>query len=144
MSEQPPNTIEVAPGLYLPEAVLDFSFARSGGPGGQNVNKLNTKAVLSVALDDLALVLPPPAIERLEQLAGSSVTIDRRLMLACDEHRSQVANRKTCIEKLRDLINRARVRPKRRKKTRPSKASKERRLTAKKQRGETKKRRSEF
>ncbi len=144
MSEPPPNTIAIAPGLNVPEALLDFSFARSGGPGGQNVNKVATKAVLSVALDDLAPLLGPAVTSRLADLAGSSVTDDGRLILSCDEHRSQIANRKTCIEKLRDLINRARVRPKRRRKTKPTRASKERRIKSKKRRGEIKQQRSEY
>ena len=69
-----PNDIEIAPGIVLPSAAMRWSFARSSGPGGQNVNKVSSKAILRVGLDDLRAVLPPWAIERLITLAGSLAT----------------------------------------------------------------------
>src|SRR3954452_16894498 len=64
---------EVAPGVTAPPAALRFQFARSGGPGGQNVNKLNTKAELWVSVDAL-IGLRPGARERLKQAAGRRLT----------------------------------------------------------------------
>ena len=132
-----PNDVEIAPGVTLPAAALRWSFARSGGPGGQNVNKVATKAVLRVALDDLRLVLPDWAVGRLVTLAGSLAT-EAELILSADNSRSQLSNRKACLGKLRALVVEALNRPRKRKATRPSQASIRRRLEAKKQRGRLK------
>jgi ribosome-associated protein len=140
----PPNAIPIAPGLFLPEAALSFTFSRSGGPGGQNVNKLSTKATLDISLDHLAPLLGPAATQRLIDLAGSYVTSDNRLVIAADEHRSQIANKKACIDRLRELIIRARIRPKIRRKTKPTRGSQQRRIDEKKRRGDIKRGRSEF
>ena len=141
--ETQPNTLVVAPGVELPQSILAFRFSRSSGPGGQNVNKLNTKAMLSVSLKELASHIDPGTLGRLRHLAGSRVTVDDRLVIQCEESRSQVANRAECVIKLRELIVRARVVPKRRRKTKPSRGAKERRLQAKKNRGEIKQSRRE-
>jgi len=130
--------LEIAPGLSLPLHLVEFTFSRSSGPGGQNVNKVNTKAALSVRLEDLAAHLDAPTLDRLRGLASSRLTVDDRLVVTCDESRSQHANKATCLERLRELIVRARVRPRKRKRTKPSRAAKERRLQAKKKRGEIK------
>ncbi len=132
--------VEIAPGRYLPAAALDWSFVRSGGPGGQNVNKVATKAVLSVRFDDLAGVLPGWALTRLIDLAGSKAT-DEALVLSASSSRSQLANRRGCLLKLRGLVVEALDRPKPRRKTRPSKAAVRRRIEEKKQRGQIKRRR---
>ena len=142
MAELPPNSIEIAPGLSVPERLLDFTFARSGGPGGQNVNKLNSKAILRVALADLAPFLDWGTLRRLRVLAGKAVTDTDELLISTEESRSAQANRQGCVDKLREMILRARVRPKVRKKTRPSRGSKERRIESKKRRGDVKRGRS--
>lgn len=131
------NTVDLAPGVALPRRALNYQFARSGGPGGQNVNKLNTKAQLTVPLDELADVLPPDAMHRLKRMAGPWLA-DDRLVIESQEHRSQIANRDACLGKLSDLVARARRRPRPRKPTKPTRASKERRIDAKKRRGQTK------
>jgi len=140
MTPSSSGQIDIAPGVSLPGSAVNFRFARSGGPGGQNVNKLNTKAVLSVELDDLAEALPPAAIERLRRMAGHWL-VNEAIVIASDEHRSQIANRNACLERLRELIVKARARPRKRKPTRPTKGSVERRIEAKKQRGQTKRER---
>lgn len=144
MDDQPANTIAIAPGLFLPEAAVSFTCSRSGGPGGQNVNKLSTKATLQLALADLAPLLGPPATQRLIALAGSCVTADGRLMISSDQSRSQIANKKACIDRLRELVVQARVRPKVRRKTRPTRASQQRRMDEKRHRGEIKRDRRDF
>lgn len=128
----------------IPHRILGFDFTRSRGPGGQNVNKLNTRAVMEVAMADLAAILPPPVIDRLRGLAATFVTNDDRLILTSEEHRSQHANRQECIDKLRNLLLRALVRPKIRRATKPTRGSRQRRLEAKKHRGEIKRRRSDY
>lgn len=131
--------LEIAPGVLIPEDAVRFAYSSSAGPGGQNVNKRATKAELRVALADLPL--PPDAAERLRGLAGRRLTDGGEIVLSSDEHRSQARNRSECLDRLRNLVVRALVRPKSRRKTRPSRGAVERRLREKKSRGETKSRR---
>ena len=134
--------VSVAPGVRVPEAALAWSFSRGSGPGGQNVNKTSTRATLTVQLADLEDGLRGGAAQRLRAIAGSAYVEDPdRLMITSGDSRSQVANRKACLAKLRDLLIRARHRPKVRRPTRPTRGSIERRLEAKKQRGQLKQRR---
>ncbi len=130
---QPPhaNPTEIAPGVTLPEQALRFAFVRSSGPGGQNVNKLNTKAVLTVELDALRSVMPPWAVRRLTEL-GARFVADDRLIITASESRSQLSNREACVRKLRELVIQAMHRPRRRKPTRPSRGAVQRRLDRKK------------
>lgn len=142
--------VEIAPGVRVHEQILRFSFARSGGPGGQNVNKLETKAELRVEVEELPI--SGRAKGRLRDLGGDRVLgvetfIDElgktrhrggELLIVSQEHRSQSQNKGECLQKLRDLLVRAIPEPKVRRKTKPSKGSKERRLNEKKVRGEIK------
>ena len=132
-----PAQSELLLDLRLPDPALRFRFSRSGGPGGQNVNKLNTKATLYIELDALRECLGNVAMARLQQIAHGRMT-DQHLIVASDEHRSQLANRHACLAKLRHLILRSRHRPRLRKPTRPSAAARERRLRAKQHRGQIK------
>lgn len=128
----------VAPGIVIPSTLLRFTYARSSGPGGQNVNKLNTKAVLMVELAALAEYLPTYAVAKLTPHTDTA----GQLQFTSQEHRSQIANRDQCIEKLREALVRALHRPRKRKPTKPTAGSKRRRIEQKKQRGELKRRRS--
>ena len=131
---------EVAPGVRAPAGSLRFQFARSSGPGGQNVNKLNTKAELW--LDVAALTgLWPSAVHRLRTLAGKQLTKAGEIHIAAEAGRSQEGNRQEALDRLRAMIVEAMREPKPRRKTRPSKASKRRRVEAKRRRGEIKARR---
>ncbi|MFA7235294.1 MAG: alternative ribosome rescue aminoacyl-tRNA hydrolase ArfB [Phycisphaeraceae bacterium] len=132
------STLTIAPGIAMPVSLLRFSFARSSGPGGQNVNKLNTKAVLVVALDDLGPYLPAYAMMKL----ASQTDSEGQLQFTSQEHRSQIANRDQCVGKLREALVRALHRPRKRKPTKPTVGSQRRRIEQKKQRGELKRRRS--
>jgi ribosome-associated protein len=127
--------------LVAPAAAFDFSFVSSGGPGGQNVNKRATKCVMRVAAGSLALT--PTQLGRLRGLAGSLLTSGDELVIASDEHKSQGRNRTACLDRLAELVRRALVVPKVRKKTRPSRGAKERRITAKKRAGDIKRGRTE-
>lgn len=130
--------VELAPGIRVPATAVQVVYSRSGGPGGQNVNKLSTRAELRLCTDALSTALPAPAMARLRALAGSRITREGVLQLFSQEFRSQEANRQTVFEKLRELIARALTAPKPRRPTKVSRAAKRRRVDDKKRRGQLK------
>lgn len=122
--------VHVGPGVWIPEAALTFRAVRAAGPGGQNVNKVASKVDLRVDL--LGVVgLDPAARERLLQLAGARLDADGRLVVTSQRTRDQGRNLEDARAKVRDLVARALVPPKRRRATRPSIAAREARLRAK-------------
>lgn len=123
--------LAIAPGVHIPGDALEFSAARSGGPGGQHVNKVATKIELRVAIDRIEGLLPG-ARERLVTLAGYRLTQDGVLIITADETRHQFANKELAVEKLVAMVKAALIPPKPRKPTRATKGSKERRLEGKK------------
>jgi ribosome-associated protein len=129
--------VELAPGVTAPASAVRFQFARSGGPGGQNVNKVNSKAELWIALSALR-GMSSAAIDRLRKLAGSRLTQGDELHLTAESSRSQEANRSAVLLRARELIEKACVEPRRRRKTRPSRASKLKRLESKRRRSKVK------
>lgn len=131
-----PGRTRLAPAVFVQDEALTFRAVRSSGPGGQNVNKRSTKIELRVALE--AIPLDRGARSRLRRLAGSRLTDAGEIVIAADEERSQRRNREAALGRLREMVARALVRPKPRKKTKPSRGSVERRLKEKKQRGEIK------
>jgi ribosome-associated protein len=130
-------SIRVIPGVLVAAGGWEIQYSRSSGPGGQNVNKVNTRAQLSVRLGAI-VGLTDRAMQRLRSLAGSRLTTDDRIIISADSERSQERNREAVLDRLRQLIADARWEPKPRKKTKPSKASKQRRLESKKHRGQIK------
>jgi len=116
---------------------LHFSFSRSSGPGGQNVNKLSTRAELRILI--LKIVgLDDHAAQRLRVMAGRRLTQDDEIALVADGSRSQLDNKAETIKRFTELVLQAMVRPKTRRKTKPSRGAKERRLSGKKREGEKK------
>jgi len=128
---QTSSTVEVAAGVRVREADLRFHFARSGGPGGQNVNKVNTKAELRVRPEVLT-GMSGAALHRLITAQANRLTAAGDLLIVADAERSQYANRQACLAKLRALVEAALKEPKVRRKTRPSAGSRQRRLDSKK------------
>jgi ribosome-associated protein len=123
--------IELAPSVWTDREQLHFGFSRSSGPGGQNVNKVNTKTELRIHLSALH-GLSDRALSRLKSLAARRLLADGHLLFSADNQRTQEANRKACLEKLRALLIQAQHEPKTRRKTKPSRGAKERRLDTKK------------
>lgn len=132
-----PAGLELAPGVTIARDALRLQYARSGGPGGQNVNKLNTKAEIWVPLGAIR-GLRDGALARLRAAAGSRLTKSDEIHLTAEGERSQEGNRQDVMDRLREMIVHAKVEPRRRKKTRPSAAAKRRRIESKKRRSEIK------
>lgn len=107
-----------------------WQFARSGGPGGQNVNKVSTKALLR--WDPSQSSLPAEVLHRLKQRHGSYWTSEGEILITSQRHRTQGMNMQDCVKKLRAMIEAAVPRPLIRRATKPTRGSKERRLHAKK------------
>jgi ribosome-associated protein len=129
--------IELAPRVFAPESAVRFQYARSSGPGGQNVNKVNTKAELWVEAAAIT-GLTEAARGRLPGLAGHRWTAAGEIHIASDTERRQEANREEVLNRLRELLLAAMHEPKKRKKTKPSRAAKRRRVEGKRRRGEVK------
>jgi len=123
--------LEVNATLRIPLDEFEWSFARSGGPGGQNVNKVASKAVLRWNFDGSPSV-PDDVKARFRERFPSRLTTGGEVVLSSELTRDQGRNREDCLEKLADMLRSAAVRPKVRRATKPSKGSKRRRLEAKK------------
>jgi len=133
--------IRITRSISIDEDEIQEVFVRASGPGGQNVNKVSTAVQLRFDVAH-SPSLPDDVRERLIRLAGQRMTDGGELVLDARQFRTQLKNRQDARERLVELIRRAAVRPKPRRRTKPTRASKERRLVGKRHRGETKKRRS--
>ena len=132
--------LEVNRRIRIPFRELHFSFSRSSGAGGQNVNKVNTKATLR--WDVLASPsLPDDVRERFQASYVRRITRAGELVITSQRYRDQGRNTADCLEKLRAMLLGVATAPRRRKPTRPGKASRERRLASKRATSERKRRR---
>src|SRR5262245_59765214 len=125
-----PDPILVAPGVVVPEAGLSVRAVRSSGPGGQNVDKVASNVELRVDLRSIT-GLGRGARARLQALAASRLDADGRLLVTSQRTRDQHRNLEDAREKVRSLVQRALVPPRRRRPTAPSGASREQRLERK-------------
>jgi ribosome-associated protein len=127
--------------LQIPREEFEFSFARSSGPGGQNVNKVNTKATLRWPVK-ASPSLPEAVKSRFLSRYASRLTNEGDLVISSQRFRSQTKNVDDCLEKLSAMLATVATAPVKRKATRPSKASKERRLREKRSRSRKKQQRT--
>lgn len=123
--------------LIIPENELTITFARSGGKGGQNVNKTSTKAIVHWSVGR-SQVLSWDEKERIRAKLFNRLNSNDELVVMAEEERSQSQNREKAISRLRSLVAQALRVPKKRRPTRPTKSSKLRRLESKKLRSRVK------
>ncbi|HEX4149421.1 MAG TPA: alternative ribosome rescue aminoacyl-tRNA hydrolase ArfB [Pirellulales bacterium] len=120
--------------IQIDEAEFTWSFTRSSGPGGQNVNKVNSRATLRWQPKSSAGV-PGDVLERFLAQHSARLTSEGDLLISSQRYRDQGRNVQDCLDKLRAMLAGVAQPPKRRKKTRPSRASVKRRLEQKRRSG---------
>jgi len=129
--------LQVNDAVAIPLDEFEFETSRAGGPGGQNVNKVNSKVQLRWS-PAASPSLPEPVKARLLHNVAGRLTTEGELLIASTRTRDQIQNRDDCLSKLRALILAAFQPPKPRRATRPTLASKKRRVEAKQRRSVTK------
>lgn len=123
--------------IDIPLSEIEFTYARSSGPGGQNVNKVNSKAILRWSPAESGALSEDFRARLLLRLADR-LTVEGDLVLSSDRFRDQGRNREDCLDKLRTLVIAACQVPKRRTKTRPTRSSQRKNREAKKRHSDKK------
>ena len=129
--------ITVAPGIHVPAHEIEIRYVRSSGPGGQNVNKTSTKAVVRWNVRSAANVRDDVKARFLERF-GSRITTVGDILLTSDRFRDQPRNLEDCLAKLTAMLAEVAVAPTKRRPTRPGRGARERRIQTKKTRGAVK------
>lgn len=133
--------VEINETLSIPDDEIGFAASRSGGPGGQNVNKVNSRVTVTFDVRSSPSLTDDQREKLLERLK-TRITNDGVLMVSSQQFRTQSGNREAAMRRLAELIRDALREQRPRKKTRPSRAAKERRLDLKKAMGEKKRSRA--
>ena len=126
--------------IQIPFTEFDFTFSRSGGPGGQNVNKVNTKVTMRWAVRT-SKTLPDDVRNRFVTKYARRITKDGDFVMHSQRYRDQGRNVADVLEKLRGLLSEVATAPRKRKPTKRTRGSNERRLEAKRQSSAKKQRR---
>jgi ribosome-associated protein len=124
--------------LAIPREKVELSYSRSGGAGGQHVNKVETKAELRFRLLE-ADWIPAPVRMRMHTAYATRINREGEIIISSEETRSQIQNAEICFEKLASMIEACWRAPKKRIKTKPTRASREKRLGGKKHHSDKKK-----
>ena len=133
--------VEITQDLEIPDSELSFRYARSSGPGGQNVNKVATKVTLLFPVAE-STALSEPQKELVRQALGNRISKDGILHVTSERHRTRSANQRDAVDRFAELLAAA-LRPRRRRRaTRVPESSRRRRLEGKRRRGEKKRLRS--
>jgi len=111
--------IEIVPGLVIPDEELRFSASRSGGPGGQNVNKVNSRVTLLFDVDGSRALTPDQKVRLRERLAGR-ISSAGLLRVVSQRHRTQAANRRAAQQRFEEVLRQALAEESPRVATRPS------------------------
>lgn len=129
--------------LTIPDAELEITASRSSGPGGQHVNKTDTRIQIRWNMEESGQVSDYQR-RLLRKNLSTRITEAGDILVSCDSHRSQRRNKEEALQRLAAMVREALIPPKPRKKTKPTRAAKERRLQDKKQRSEVKKGRGKY
>jgi ribosome-associated protein len=136
--------LTVRPGVVIPGSEIVLDYARAGGPGGQNVNKVETKAILRFSVP-LSRAFAPVQRERILAKLASRLTTEGEIVIHASRFRDRARNVEDARERLAAALGKALEEPRARRKTKPTRGSDRRRLEGKKQRSEIKRtRRGEF
>jgi ribosome-associated protein len=138
----PLRDLRISPRRVLPARLLSFRSVRAGGPGGQHVNKVATRVVLTLDLEAAEALLSPEALTRIRSRLARRLDARGRLTVTCSATRQRARNLERAHERMESLLRDALARPQKRHATRPTLASRSRRLAGKRKRAQTKRMRT--
>ena len=135
--------LRVGPDWLIPDEALSYKAVHSGGPGGQNVNKVATRVELLLDLEQATELIGPEAAQKLRQRLRGRIDREGRVRVVSCRFREQSRNVADAVERLEQLLRQALEEPKQRRATKPTAASRQRRLEQKRRRSQIKRLRAE-